>query len=48
MRKNCRIREALNIPREENVHSAVALGHPAVTCQRLAGRRRRDARFIEF
>jgi hypothetical protein len=46
MRLDGRIREALNLPREENVHSAVARGHPAVTCQRLAGRRRREVRFV--
>jgi hypothetical protein len=47
MRKRGRIREALNIPREETVHSALAPGHPAVTCRRLAERRRRDARVVE-
>jgi nitroreductase/NAD-dependent dihydropyrimidine dehydrogenase PreA subunit len=47
MQKDGRIQEALNIPREETVHAVIALGHPAVTYQRMAGRRRPGVRFVE-
>ena len=47
MRKDGRIQESLSIPREEPVHAVIALGHPAVTYQRMAGRRRTEVRFVE-
>jgi nitroreductase/NAD-dependent dihydropyrimidine dehydrogenase PreA subunit len=47
MQKDGRIKAALSIPREETVHAVIALGHPAVTYQRLAGRRRAAVRFVE-
>jgi len=47
MRKGGRIREALNIPREETVHAVVAPGHPAVAYPRRPGRRRREVGFVE-
>ena len=46
MRKDGRIQESLSIPREEPVHAVIALGHPAVTYQRMAGRRRPGVRFV--
>ncbi len=46
MRKDGRIQESLNIPREEMVHAVIALGHPAVTYQRPAGRRKAAVRFV--
>ncbi len=47
MQKDGRIQESLNIPREEPVHAVIALGHPAVTYQRMAGRRKAAVRFVE-
>jgi nitroreductase/Pyruvate/2-oxoacid:ferredoxin oxidoreductase delta subunit len=46
MQKDGRIQESLHIPREEPVHAVIALGHPAVTYRRLAGRRRTAVRFV--
>jgi nitroreductase/NAD-dependent dihydropyrimidine dehydrogenase PreA subunit len=47
MRKDARIQELLKIPREERVHAVIAVGHPAVTYQRLAGRKKAVSRFVE-
>jgi nitroreductase/NAD-dependent dihydropyrimidine dehydrogenase PreA subunit len=47
MRKEGRIKDLLKIPREEAVHAVVAVGHPAVTWQRLAGLRKAVMRFVE-
>jgi len=47
MQKESRIKDLLKIPREENVHAVIALGHPAVTYQRVAGRRKALSRFVE-
>jgi nitroreductase/NAD-dependent dihydropyrimidine dehydrogenase PreA subunit len=46
MQKDGRIQETLNIPREETVHAVIALGRPAVTYQRPAGRRKAAVRFV--
>ncbi len=48
MQKESRIKDLLKIPREETVHAVIALGHPAVTYQRLAGRKKAVSRFVEF
>jgi nitroreductase/NAD-dependent dihydropyrimidine dehydrogenase PreA subunit len=48
MQKDGRIKDLLKIPREENVHAVIALGHPAVTYQRLTGRKKAVSRFVEF
>jgi hypothetical protein len=32
---------------EENVHAVIAVGHPAVTYQRLTGRKKAVSRFVE-
>jgi nitroreductase/Pyruvate/2-oxoacid:ferredoxin oxidoreductase delta subunit len=40
IKKDARIKDLLKIPREEGVHAVIALGHPAVTYQRLAGRKK--------
>jgi nitroreductase/NAD-dependent dihydropyrimidine dehydrogenase PreA subunit len=47
MQKESRIKDLLKIPREETVHAVIALGHPAVTYQRLAGRKKAVSRFVE-
>ena len=47
MQKDGRIKDLLKIPRKETVHAVIALGHPAVTYQRLAGRKRAVSRFVE-
>ena len=47
MQKDGRIKDLLKIPREENVHAVIALGHPAVTYQRLTGRKKAVSRFVE-
>jgi nitroreductase len=47
MAKDVRIRDRLAIPRKENVHAVVAIGHPAVAYQRLTGRRKAVVRFVE-
>jgi nitroreductase/Pyruvate/2-oxoacid:ferredoxin oxidoreductase delta subunit len=47
MRKDVRIKDLLKIPREETVHAVIAVGHPAVTYQRLTGRRKAILRFVE-
>jgi nitroreductase/NAD-dependent dihydropyrimidine dehydrogenase PreA subunit len=47
MRKDSRIKDALGIPRDEAVHAVIALGRPAVTYQRPAGRKRAVVRFFE-
>jgi nitroreductase/Pyruvate/2-oxoacid:ferredoxin oxidoreductase delta subunit len=47
MRKDARIKARLAIPRAENVHAVIAIGHPAVTYQRLTGRRKPVSRFVE-
>ncbi len=46
MQKDGRIKDGMKIPRNEAVHAVVALGHPAVTYQRLAGRKRTAIRFV--
>ena len=48
MQKDGRIKDLLKIPREENVHAVIALGHPAVAYQRLTGRKKAVSRFVEF
>jgi nitroreductase/NAD-dependent dihydropyrimidine dehydrogenase PreA subunit len=48
MQKDGRIKAVLKIPAEENVHAVIALGHPAVTYQRLTGRRKVVPRFVEL
>ena len=47
MQKDGRIKDLLKIPREENVHAVIAIGHPAVTYQRLTGRKKALSRFVE-
>jgi nitroreductase/Pyruvate/2-oxoacid:ferredoxin oxidoreductase delta subunit len=47
MQKDSRIKDQLKIPREERVHAVIAVGHPAVTYQRLAGRKKAVSRFVE-
>ena len=47
MQKDGRIKDLLKIPREEAVHAVIAVGHPAVTWQRLPGRRKAVSRFVE-
>ena len=47
MQKDGRIKNLLKIPREENVHAVIAVGHPAVAYQRLAGRKIAVSRFVE-
>jgi nitroreductase/NAD-dependent dihydropyrimidine dehydrogenase PreA subunit len=47
MQKDSRIKNLLKIPREENVHAVIAIGHPAVTYQRVTGRKKALSRFIE-
>jgi hypothetical protein len=48
MRKDRRIQLLLKIPREESVHAVIAVGHPAVTYQRPAGRKKAVLRYAEF
>jgi nitroreductase len=48
IQKDTRIKDLLKIPREEGVHTVIALGHPAVTYQRLTGRRKVVYRFVEL
>jgi nitroreductase/Pyruvate/2-oxoacid:ferredoxin oxidoreductase delta subunit len=47
MQKDGRIKDVLKIPREESVHAVIAVGRPAVTYQRLTGRRKVVSRFVE-
>jgi nitroreductase/Pyruvate/2-oxoacid:ferredoxin oxidoreductase delta subunit len=47
MQKDARIKEVLKIPRQESVHVVIAVGHPAVTYQRLTGRRKTVCRIVE-
>jgi hypothetical protein len=47
MQKDGRIKDLLKIPREEAVHAVIAVGHPAVTYQRLTGRKKVLSRFFE-
>ena len=47
MQKDARIKDLLKIPRTENVYAVIAVGHPAVTYQRLTGRRKAVVRFVE-
>ena len=47
MGQDARIKDLLGIPREENVHAVVAIGHPAVSYQRLTGRKKARSRFVE-
>lgn len=47
MQKDNRIKDLLKIPREENVHAVIAIGHPVETYQRLTGRRKALSRFVE-
>jgi nitroreductase/NAD-dependent dihydropyrimidine dehydrogenase PreA subunit len=48
MQKDVRIKDLLKIPRDEHVHAVIAVGHPAVTYQRLAGRKKPVSRFVEL
>jgi nitroreductase/NAD-dependent dihydropyrimidine dehydrogenase PreA subunit len=45
--KDAQIKELLAIPRAEEVHAVIALGHPAVAYRRLTGRRKAVSRFVE-
>lgn len=47
MQKDGRIKDLLKIPREENVHAVIALGHPAEAYLRLTGRKKAVSRFVE-
>ncbi len=47
MQKDARIKEVLKIPRQESVHAVIAVGHPAVTYQRLTGRKKTVCRIVE-
>jgi nitroreductase/NAD-dependent dihydropyrimidine dehydrogenase PreA subunit len=47
MQKDVRIKDLLKIPRAENVHAVIAIGHPAVAYQRLTGRKKALSRFVE-
>jgi nitroreductase/NAD-dependent dihydropyrimidine dehydrogenase PreA subunit len=47
MQKEARIKNLLKIPREEQVHAVIAVGHPAVTYQRLTGRKKTAWRIVE-
>jgi nitroreductase/NAD-dependent dihydropyrimidine dehydrogenase PreA subunit len=47
MQKDRRIKDLLKIPRDENVHVVIAVGHPAVAYQRLTGRKKALSRFVE-
>lgn len=47
MQKDGRIKEVLKIPREENVHAVIAVGHPAVAYQRLTGRKKVLSRVVD-
>jgi nitroreductase/NAD-dependent dihydropyrimidine dehydrogenase PreA subunit len=47
IQKDGRIKDVLKIPREENVHAVITVGHPAVTYQRLTGRKKALSRFVE-
>jgi nitroreductase/NAD-dependent dihydropyrimidine dehydrogenase PreA subunit len=47
LQKDARIKDVLKIPREESVHAVIAVGQPAVTYQRLTGRRRTVSRIVE-
>jgi nitroreductase/NAD-dependent dihydropyrimidine dehydrogenase PreA subunit len=47
MQKDGQIKDLLKIPREEAVHAVIAVGRPAVTWQRLPGRRKAVMRFVE-
>ena len=47
MQKDARIKDLLKIPRKENVYAVIAVGHPAVTYQRLTGRKKAPLRFVE-
>ena len=47
LQKDARIKEVLKIPREESVHAVIAVGHPAVTYQRLTGRKKTVCRIVE-
>jgi len=47
MEKDGRIKDLLKIPREENVHAVIAVGYPAVTYQRLTGRKKTVSRFAD-
>jgi nitroreductase/Pyruvate/2-oxoacid:ferredoxin oxidoreductase delta subunit len=46
MQEDGRIKALLKIPREENVHAVIAVGHPAVAYQRLTGRKKAVMRFV--
>lgn len=47
IREDGRIKDLLKIPREESVHAVIAVGHPAVTYQRLTGRKKTLCRIVE-
>lgn len=48
MQNDRRIKDRLKIPQEERVHAVIAVGHPAVSYQRLPGRKKAVTRFIEL
>ena len=48
MREDRRIQLLLKIPREESVHAVIAVGHPAVSYQRLPGRKKTVPRIVEL
>jgi nitroreductase/NAD-dependent dihydropyrimidine dehydrogenase PreA subunit len=47
MEKDQGIKDLLKIPRRDRVRAVIALGHPAVTYQRLTGRRKIALRFVD-
>ncbi len=47
MQKDGRLKDLLKIPRKEALHTVIAVGHPAVTYQRLTGRKKSVRRFAE-
>jgi nitroreductase/Pyruvate/2-oxoacid:ferredoxin oxidoreductase delta subunit len=46
MQRDPRIKDYLKIPRKESIYSVIAVGHPAVTYQRLTNRSKPALRFI--
>jgi nitroreductase len=47
MEKDAAIRSAVGIPRGERVHAVIALGYPAETYLRVAGRKKAAVRFFD-
>jgi nitroreductase/NAD-dependent dihydropyrimidine dehydrogenase PreA subunit len=47
IQRDGRIKDLLKISRKESVHAVIAVGHPAVTYQRLTGRKKVAWRFVE-